>query len=168
MVGNARDAEFIHEWVRSHMNDWSRPSDEAKENPPEGWEYLGSGSFRSVWRSPDGVAYKVQHRPTSGQSNESEWVSVQQAYTKPAPAGTRLPLCSFYERGNRMDGVMAMECIAGSTLDEFYGGDFYHIPDVARDLMWNLETTYGLGDMHEQNVMVEDETELLIPIDFGY
>ena len=69
MVGNARDAEFIHEWVRSHMSDWCRPSDDAQENPPEGWEYLGSGSFRSVWRSPDGVAYKVQHRPNSMQSN---------------------------------------------------------------------------------------------------
>lgn len=164
-IGSADYALFIKEQVRANMNDWSRPNDYIEENPPEGWEFLGRGSFRSTWRGPDGVAYKVQHRPTSMQTNQEEYQNLQKAAKIEAPEGTRLPACSFYPLDNRIDGVIAMECVDGATIEDRFGR--YGPPSNIAQRVYAIEDKYRLGDMHFENVMIEDETDIVIPIDFG-
>jgi len=40
---------------------------------PDGWEYLGAGISRAVFKGPDGVAYKVLTGNYYNQANESEY-----------------------------------------------------------------------------------------------
>jgi RIO-like serine/threonine protein kinase len=156
-IGNEADAKFILEWVSKGRKSCDVPSAKA----PEGWEFLGRGSFRSVWRSPEGVAYKVNHSAYDSQSR-SEVRNLRRAWLKKTPKGCRLPRFAEYRPAGEV--VVAMEVIKGKTLHAKYG-----YPDCLnyhREEYRSIERTYRLDDMHEQNVMI-DEDGLLVPVDLG-
>jgi len=166
MVGNAVDAQFILDWVSYNELDSFSLEEYGPGDVPEGWTYLSKGSFRSVWLSPEGCVYKVQHQYEGwGQSNKDEWRNILAAQRCEAPAGTRLPEAQLYQ----VDGgrtVIAMECIKGKTVDQRWG-----VGDTPREIgvrMRQVERAYELCDLHGDNVMIEDETDILIPVDLGY
>jgi RIO-like serine/threonine protein kinase len=160
-IGNEHDAQTILFWVRSHPKEYGRPSCVTRQQAPEGWEYVGRGSFRSVWRSPEGVAYKVGHYEDDYQSSE-EVSKLKYAWEQEVPEGCRLPKFSAYYPDN--DIVVAVELIEGETLYE-YGessgpfGDYY-------DLLQDIEDRFRLSDMHDENAIV-DRDGYLVPVDFG-
>jgi len=160
-IGNESDAHLILEWVRSYPREYGRPVCVVRGEAPEGWEYIGRGSFRSVWKSPEGVAYKVGHYQDEDQSTE-EVYNLRQAWREGAPKGCRLPQFSAYYPDG--DIVIAIELVEGETLDSHGGssgpfGDYY-------DLLNECEDRFHLGDLHGENAIV-DKDGYLVPIDFG-
>lgn len=158
-IGNETDARTILAWVRdrSTYGEWDRSETAA----PEGWKYLGRGSFRSVWVSPEGVAYKVNHSKCDSQS-AAELENLRKGWLKKTPKGCRIPRFSPY----RVDGelIIAVEKIKGQTLHAKYGYPGWL--DHHREEYRSLERTYRIFDMHEENVMVDDDG-LLVLVDFG-
>ena len=130
-IGNESDAQTILRWVRSHSGEYGIPSCVEHNEAPEGWKYVGHGSFRSVWCSPEGVAYKVEHG-TSGWSyqSETEVDNLKFAWEKGAPEGCRLPRFDEFVVDDTC--VVAMELISGARLYD-YGktdgpfGDYYKL-----------------------------------------
>jgi len=161
-IGNEHDAQTILYWVRSHPKQYGRPTCVTQGDAPEGWEFVGRGSFRSVWKSPEGVAYKVGHYEDDYQSAE-EIHNLRRAWGKEAPEGCRLPRFSAYYPDD--DIVVAVELIDGEMLynhgekESPFGFNYY-------DMLANLEDRYGLGDLHDENVIV-DKDGYLVPVDFG-
>lgn len=159
-IGNEQDATFILSWVRSFEYEYGRPICVVDRKAPRGWNFLGNGISRSVWRSPGGVAYKVEHR--SGGQSEQEVRKMEELWDKGLPEGCRLPKFQAYYPDDEV--VVAVEVIEGETLyhhGEREGpfGDYY-------ELLWRLETTLGLWDMHDDNAMV-DQDGYLVPVDLG-
>ena len=158
-IGNFHDAQTILHWVRSHEREYGIPLCALDAAAPLGWEYLGRGSFRSVWRSPEGVAYKVGHSSGYNQCGE-EISNLGYAWREGAIDGVRLPRFDSFEVEG--ETVVAIEVIDGQTLDRYRGRE--------RSRLWSLmrkiETTYQLWDMHDQNCMV-DLDGYLVPVDFG-
>lgn len=159
-IGNEHDAQTILHWVRDHSSEYGIPSCVEDESAPHQWEFIGHGSYRSVWLSPEGVAYKVDHSSGGwdGQCRE-EIDNLKAAWEKGAIDGTRLPKFSEYSFGD--ETVVAIELIRGSTLSEYMGNRLNYF-----DLMREVEKRYRLRDIHTENVMV-DEDGILVPIDFG-
>lgn len=171
MVGNARDAQFIRDWC---LNDRERDVYGYvlnEQGAPEGWTHLGSGCYRDVYASPDGVAYKVeQYYSDRGeydghQSNKSEADNLKRLYlTCRMPEGTRLPRFTFYALDGR--GVMAMELLTGGTLNRF------NRFDGEGERYWKLRSkllnALGIEDLHGGNVMVDAETKEVVPVDLGW
>lgn len=160
-IGNEHDAQTILFWVRSHSGKWGTPLCVETKQAPDGWEYVGKGSFRSVWRSPDGVAYKVTHSKGDYQSS-NEVTALERAWEKGAPEGCRLPKFSSYYPDNEI--VVAVELIEGDVLCHHHTssgpyGDYY-------DLLEEIEKWFRLTDMHDENAIVDSEG-LLVPVDFG-
>ena len=105
-IGCVEEAEFIFTWVKALNTSYHW---DFKRNVPEGWEFLGSGSYRSTWRSPSGVAYKVQHRTGSYQNNKGEYDKILKSQKREPLPGVRLPRCSFY---NSFTNSSQFSCIA--------------------------------------------------------
>lgn len=170
-IGNETDARLIRDFVRANMDfdGWfDRPSASAKKNPPEGWSYLGGGSYRSTWRSPDGVAYKVQHRPRSYQTNEEEYRNSLEAEERlecEPIEGIRVPRCSFYPLDDRIDGIIAMECVNGVTVNDKWA--YSGVPLSVRGRIQDAESVLGLWDLHYDNVMVAGSEDDLVIVDLG-
>lgn len=162
-IGNERDARVILDWVIPHRQKYDVPRCARSETAPEGWRFLGKGSFRSVWLSPEGVAYKVDHqRDRWCDQSERELVNLTRAWGRGHTIeGCRLP--KFH--GYKFDGeiVVAIEAIKGSRLNDYEGFDRGQLYDLMND----IENEYRLSDMHDENVMV-DEDGYLVPVDFGY
>jgi RIO-like serine/threonine protein kinase len=114
-----------------------------------------------VWRSPEGVAYKVNHRQDDSQSAR-ELENLRNAWLKKVPKGCRLP--RFADFSSVGEVVVAMEVIKGKTLYAKYGYPEYL--NHHREEYHSIWTTYHLNDIHEENVMV-DEDGLLVPVDLG-
>lgn len=167
-IGNEHDAQTILHWVRDHSSEYGIPLCVEQESAPYQWEFIGYGSFRSVWLSPEGVAYKVDH--SSGRWNgqcQEEIDNLKAAWEKGVIDGTRLPKFSEYDFGDEI--VVAIELIKGSTLRTYRStlGSYRGSSDRDyHDLMREVEDYYRLGDLHTENVMV-DEEGFLVPIDFG-
>ncbi len=163
-VGCEDYAEIIGAFVKDNMSDADyscRPSIAAREMPPGGWKYLGSGAFRSAWEGPDGVVYKVEHYGRSSQTNEGEYAKLRDAWKYEPVEGVRLPSASYYPSCR----VIAMEKIRGKLLADRY--DYWQMPADITRLMRRCESNYDLWDLHTQNIIQEDDTDLLVPIDFG-
>lgn len=161
IIGNRRDARFILDWVSRSEKEYGRPKVAWAGSAPLGWEFLGVGSFRSVWRSPDGVAYKVQHDKGYGNNgNEQEYENLLRAQKCELPDGVRLPRGFLFTEGDYT--VMAMEAVDGVTLDDYRGN--------LRDMFYNMlsvcESALKLWDLHGDNAMV-DENGTLVLVDFG-
>lgn len=162
-IGNFHDAQTILHWVRSHPSRYGRPTCVTEESAPEGWSYLGRGSFRSVWLSPEGVAYKVGHEGYRENQCSDEIANLRSAWADPrsVPDGCRLPRFEGFD----VDGdlVVAIEKISGMVLDEYHGEE----QSKYYKLMRTVEKVFRLWDMHSENCMVEDGTGYLVPVDFG-
>lgn len=163
IIGSPEEARLICEWVVGDETErWGVPFRAYDKIPPEGWEYVGRGSYRSVWLSPSKVIYKVNHEYGNCNYREYEklcWIRSEGRI----PLGSRLPKAWLYEP---RDGeyVVAMEYVPGVILEEYDGDDQKRISYY--DLMLTLERRFELYDMHDQNVIV-DEEGFLVPIDFG-
>lgn len=162
-IGDLNDALTILHWVRESETVCGLPDVVEDGIAPEGWEYIDRGSFRSVWLSPEGVAYKVDHVADrwSGQC-QNEVRLLGEAWTKGTIEGCRLPKFSEYKISDD-ETVVAIELIRGELLGSYYGSPTYR---KYCGLMQDLERWYRLDDMHDSNVMI-DEDGLLVPIDFG-
>ena len=163
-IGNYHDAQTILQWVReSGEGEYGRPSCVEDEEAPLGWEYIGKGSARSVWRSPEGVAYKVAHAAEQAYQNGNEVEYLKDAWRKKAPKGCRLPRFSGFDVNDEV--IVAMESINGHRLYDYVyelgndRGDYY-------DRMIRCEMRFGLIDLHDENVMI-DAGGILVPVDFG-
>jgi hypothetical protein len=160
-IGNFHDAQTILYWVQAHRSSvaWKRPSCVYDRIAPEGWELVGSGTDRSVWRSPEGVGYKVQHSDVGQCVGEIE--KLKEVWHEELLDGVRLPQFESYEVED--ETVVAIELIDGLTLGNYRG------PNVTGfyDLMHKVEREYSLYDMHEDNCIVELSTGKLVPVDFG-
>lgn len=160
-IGNPHDARTILEWVRSHPAEgWRIPACVMDEHAPEGWEYVGRGSYRSVWRSPEGVAYKVGHQDSRWNQCLDEITNLKAAWERGAIDGVRLPRFNSFEIDGEL--VVALELIEGERLCDYGGLNYRELASLIGD----IEDEYGLSDMHDQNCIV-DTDGLLVPIDFG-
>lgn len=167
-IGNDHDARTILLWVRSHPGQYSVPKCAIDGEAPKGWEFLGKGSFRSVWRSPEGVAYKVNHSTYDYQS-EREVENLQRAWKREPFKGCRLPRFDRFDIDDEV--VVAQEAVDGPTLYRYaYGESDTGYRSVDSDDLYGMLNTlseyYGIADMHDENVLV-DEEGLLVPVDFG-
>lgn len=163
-IGNISDARLISVWVNEGEREYGRSKRVWDGEAPEGWEYLDSGSFRSVWRSPDGIVYKVQHNPQSRTDNQDELDNLAFAHSKGAPEGARLPRAWGWNFDDHAV-VIAMEWIRGVRLGDYrYESDEEY--DRLYDLMNRCESRFHLLDLHDENVIV-DENGYLVPVDFG-
>lgn len=161
-IGNFHDAQTILQWVRSHPVEYGRPSCVEDKSAPLGWEYVGKGSHRSVWRSPEGVVYKVGHHDGYNQCTE-EITKLKEAWSIEAPEGVRLPRFNSFE----VDGevIPVMEAVEGTTLCRWSIKNRDNRSKY-RQLMRLVEQKFRLRDMHDENCMV-DLDGYLVPIDFG-
>lgn len=159
-IGNEHDAQTIYFWVASQRREYDKPLCAYSKEAPLGWEYVASGSFRSVWRSPEGVAYKVEHCQTDYSHQSAEEIeNLKKAWEKGAPEGCRLPRFDEF----RVDGevIVAVEYIDGPTLYEYDGpeNDLY-------ERLEQCEFRFALSDLHDENALVDDDG-LLVPVDLG-
>ena len=163
-VGNFHDAQTILQWVRNHPREYGRPKCVEEGSAPLGWTFLGTGSYRSVWRSPEGVAYKVGHSSEYNQCHE-EIRNLKNAWSTEIPEGVRLPRFDSFEVNGEL--VPAMEVVEGMTLGTW--DDEIGDPSLRSryyELMCLCERRFHLWDMHADNCMI-DLDGLLVPIDFG-
>lgn len=160
MIGNETDAEFIRDYVMDIEGDYYRDGSVA----PEGWQRLGSGCYRSAWlHEESGVVYKVQHSYVdSWQSNVDEARTLRRYFLKKMPKGCRLPRYQYFALDGR--GVIAMERFSKLLRQVGYYQDpkGYHdrlrlLRDVLRDV----------SDFHGGNLAIDEENDLLVPIDLG-
>lgn len=168
-IGNDHDAQTILFWVRSHgRNDWGTPRCVARQEAPLGWEFLGTGSYRSVWLSPEGVAYKVGHTARDDQSGpEVDKLTEVWENTDRLPAQCRVPRFERYDVDGEL--VIAVEHIKGQTL-----AAARDTQSVDRELfrffaeaLHVIENRFNLWDMHTENAMVDSETGDLVVVDLG-
>ena len=162
-IGNEQDAQKILSWVRSYPTRYSRPECVNNEEAPDGWEFLGSGSFRSVWLSPEGVAYKVNHRDDYDEQGEGEVSNLREAWKRQPPEGCRLPEFNHFLIGGEV--IVAIEAIDGVTVEEHLRGE--REPDRSmHKLMRDCESMYKLCDVHTENAMI-DSNGFLVVVDWG-
>lgn len=159
-IGNEHDAQTILFWVRSHDAKYGKPSCVIHEEAPLGWTYLGSGSFRSVWLSPEGVAYKVNHMSSYDSQSGDEIENLERLWKSGTLPGCRLPKFSSFTVDR--EPVVAVERVHGVTLREYEGDDW----DMFYDIMNNLSNKLRLFDVHDENVMV-DRDGILVLVDLG-
>lgn len=165
-IGNAKDAQTILEWILESPEGDCHPRRVESEDAPGGWKYIGHGTFRSVWRSPEGVCYKVDHPTCRRGQCEDEIRALRSAWEDRLPIeGVRLPRFEGFAIpcGPRVHPIVAIELIEGVTLWEYDGDDYDHFQALRRTVchLWDM------GDMHDENCMVEFSTGKLVPVDFG-
>lgn len=159
-IGNEHDAQTIYFWVASQRREYDKPLCAYSEEAPLGWEYVASGSFRSVWRSPEGIAYKVNHHKQYSRQSSAEVENLGRVWKEGAPSGCRLPKFGEF----RVDGetIVAIEYIKGVRLYDYGGDDKEDMYELLREIEYEL----NLGDMHDENALVDDDG-LLVPVDLG-
>ncbi len=173
MIGNAEDALFIRDWYREEASKHKWGYDYFSKAAPEGWRLLGEGCYRTVFASPDGVAYKVEQSPRDPddddyegcQSNWSEHENLERLRLEcEMPPGSRLPRHELYDLDD--EAVIAMELVTGRELDNYSHNDgpgmgYWSLRRVLMDRM-------GIQDLHGANIMVDEKTEELVPVDLGW
>ena len=163
MIGNEADARFIRDWYRETTGS---SYGDAPRNVPEGWEYVSSGCYRSVYlHVASGAVYKIERDPGyGGQSNDDEANNLRKYRFRKMPKGCRFPRWALYDLGGG-DNVMAMEYFT-HLLNRYsrynengsrHWENLRKIQNVLRDL-W---------DLHGANLAVDQTTEELVPIDLG-
>lgn len=163
MLGNAAEAQFIHNWYHS--------PDRTCNRPPEGWTHLGGGSFRSAYLSPSGVVYKVQKNLSGSryQTNYGEWETWKRLYLGcKMPEYSRLPRLNYFPIPGKVNvGVIAIEKLEdcytsyGTFIDKH--GDVQCWGDVAS----RVSNVTRVGDLYGDNVMIDRKNNLLVPTDLG-
>lgn len=161
MIGNYEDAKLIHDWVYDSGECYGRPMVVEDGKAPEGWDYIGQGTFRSVWRSPGGVAYKVQHQKRSMQSNDEEYANLEQARSCDLPEMVRLPEAALFDFGDV--SIIAMELIDGPRLFDYDGPD----EDDYYDAIHACQAILRLDDLHDENCVVDTWGGKVVIVDLG-
>lgn len=163
MIGNEADARFIRGW---RIEDGQH-----NNNSPEGWEYLGRGCYRAAYlHVASNVVYKVQHDyDYSYQTNAGEAAVLKHLfYNVRMPKGCRLPRFKFFEQGGS-GGVLAMERF--TTLLEDIGsytdpeGYYSRVRPLGNVL--NHPDGRRVCDLHNENLAIDEERKLLVPIDLA-
>lgn len=166
MIGNEKDALLIHNWWHSHRDSYRKP--------PKGWKYLGDGSFRTAYLSPDGVVYKIQKdlsgvRYLTNQTNYGEYETWKRLYFGcKMPKHSRLPKLSYYAvPGQHNVGVIAIERLRKNP--PYYeqvnktGEEYLYWSDVASA----VASACQVGDLYGDNIFLDEENNLLVPTDLG-
>lgn len=118
-------------------------------NAPEGFEFLGAGWSRMVFQGPDGVAYKVPKNRHGRDANNREATTRSSWWKALKAKGVHMPRCRYF----KSVGVSAMElCVKTAEAD-------YQFQRV-------IEGITGLGDMHEENVYVDQKGRVVV-VDFA-
>ena len=166
-LGNYHDAQTIYQWVRSHGSKYGRPSCCEDRSAPDGWEYVGAGCARSVWLSPEGVAYKVGHNDWAERQQRGEIDNLTTAWELGAPEGVRFPKFDSFDIDieDGQETVVVIELIVGDRLYD-YAAKSHDERDRLYDRLALCETRLKLVDLHDENALV-DEDGLLVPVDFG-
>ncbi|HEY6021151.1 MAG TPA: hypothetical protein VIY48_14980 [Candidatus Paceibacterota bacterium] len=114
----------------------------------EGWQYIGSGAYRSAYLSPSGVVYKRQYSSDALNGdpydcNRKEAVLYKEFADK-SPNGVRLAPCYLHS-----NGVLAMEYIDGESLD-YFQPEPAHLFKLVQQFgaMLNLWDLYGNNIKH--------------------
>jgi len=164
MIGNEVDARFIRDWYREMTgNAYS----DAPRRTPEGWEYVSSGCYRSVYlHVKSGVVYKIEREPgySGGQTNRGEFNNLRQFRFKRLPKGCRFPRWMFFDFGDG-DDIIAMEYFTHllNRYSRYNEQGFKHWENLRK--IQNV--LRGLWDLHGANLAVDQTTEELVPIDLG-
>lgn len=142
MIGSAVEAKTIREGHEDGIM-------------PLGWCRLSEGCFRAVYLSPSGVVYKVNFNDSEG-ANEREYNNIISLQSCKLPEGVRLPLATYYEDSR----VIAMEYFEKTVAD---------VRDKPRyrALHSKMREEIPVRDLHIQNVMIDEENDMLVPIDLG-
>jgi hypothetical protein len=164
-----------NEALAQELVEFYRPGRNYYDSPPEGWERIGSGCNRNVYKhaSEPGVVYKLDNGLVNG--GDSEKVYTLENSVNYGNAGEWATYIEWVERGNKslparlaattryMVGdytVLACEYVAS------VGGPFNgRVPDIAREMV--QEAYLWPSDFHDGNWAVDDKGHLVI-IDFGH
>ncbi len=161
LVGNQEEAKFIHDW-------WWGGYYEFSPQAPEGWEYLGEGSFRAAYLAPSGVVYKVQKDLPSSryQTNKGEYEAWRKLYFDcKMPAHSRLPKLGYFPIDDRW-GVVAIERFTKSY-------DYWAcVPDTNDMVTWNhvinrISQECRIGDLSGNNLFLDDDGKTIVPTDLA-
>lgn len=160
-IGSFERAAEIHEWVSSSRVRYDLPRRVLSGGAPAGWRFVGRGCFRSVWLSPEGVAYKVEHTADYALQGEREVENLEAAWSKGAPPeGCRLPKFHSYRIDDEL--VIAVEMISGTVLYEYEGPRRAYLYEC----LVKCQGAYKLRDLHDENAVV-DEDGTLVVVDWG-
>lgn len=161
LVGNQEEAKFIHDWwwSREYYHDYQAP---------EGWEYLGEGSFRAAYLAPSGVVYKVQMDLPSArhQSNKREYEVWRNLYFNcKMPAHSRLPKLGYFPISDDW-GVVAIERLTKGY--EYWGC----VPGTNDTLTWmqvinRISSQCNISDLVGDNLFLDDDGKTIVPTDLG-
>jgi hypothetical protein len=122
-TGCVRDARIAREFHATYQKEVDR----TMYGPvcmPEGWEQLGSGSYRAAYRAPSGVVYKVNHKLHDGVrtkgNNYAEMMNIiRLRKTGAIPKGWAVPDATLYRvtptLSRKHDYVIAMPLVDTST-----------------------------------------------------
>lgn len=122
---------------------------DAPENPPEGWRFLGQGWSRYAFLGPDGVVYKVCRKTDGSGSNRygesllmnrSEARRYKEMADKVAIHGYRLAPCRLI-----YSSVLAMEYIPEPDKKLHYS------------VMSKITRLTGVSDLHSTNVWADPD-----------
>jgi len=147
---------------------------------PEGWAFLGEGAYRFAFRSPSGVVYKIENEDGEYERhNCREFENVQRCKEIPIQ-GWRLPEAHLYTVNGR--NVMAMEYVPGNK-DRLCHKSFEHHNALEQlykctcgkpngrctaEIWYEVFETWGIKDVHENNVHIEESgTRVLIDVADG-
>lgn len=159
MIGSAANATLIKKWHDKVSDNWMMDF----SSPPEGWTYVGCGAYRRVYLGPDGVVYKLEKHQGDEQSNEGEIKAIERILKENSmPEGSRLPKACYFTDSR----VLAMEKL-GKTLSELSsalsGEDYSRYMRIKS----NIVSQCKVFDLHTANVMIDDKTKELVPVDLG-
>lgn len=127
---------------------------------PEGWKYLAAGVSRRAYLSPTGVVYKVQKTPGSDyQGNKGEHETAEYIRSLGTVVGAVIPQTALYEVPGCY--VIALEFMDGEREKYEWGRNCYGTNcrcgflagRCAVTIKRELESKFGLSDLHSQNVL---------------
>lgn len=136
----------------------------------DGWKYLGCGSYRYAYLSPDGVVYKKLKHPGEydDSMNFQEYKNV--LYCKGIPlAGWDVPHAEVFE----IDGqdVIAMEFIDGEKdfdCDAWLGHIECNCPKPNGICVWDIWQQpmqyWNMQDIGPENVVIKDGIRYLVDV----
>ena len=156
MIGNLEEAQFIYNWYRNIKASYY--------DRPDGWQYLGSGCYRTAYLSPSGVVYKVEQSEGSWQSNRGEYETWKRLYLNcKMPKHSRLPKLSYFPVGQ--SGVIAIERFykplnSIRREENDLGFDPYSVQNA-------IQEATEVGDLWGSNIYLDEEQKVLVPTDLA-
>lgn len=162
MIGNEQEAREVAEWIMEcdSSYDWI---------PPDGFEYIGEGDNRIVFRSINsGVVYKKEHYEND--QNLTEFINIERILNIPC-VGWRVPESSLYEIDGRY--IIAMEYIEGIRDTECARSRYWRADctcgqpnDICTSHAWEQPAgLWNIKDLNEGNVILEpNNTRVLVDV----